>query len=167
MAGEKAERKIRFSYFGIKVEDRSMERDHLFKGKIKGSKTGHEEMDWAFGNLIKELSSGRCFICDLSHFNDSTKLVDVLIEVNPETVCQCIGQNDKNGNIIFENDIIKAHLDDQYPEIITYAKVVWNGFAWCTAESTECEVMSDWDLEVFEICGNIFDNPDLLSREMP
>lgn len=67
--------------------------------------------------------------------------------------------------MIFENDIMRAYLDDQCPEDITYVRIVWNGFSWCTRESMQDDVMDELDCEVFEVCGNIFDNPELLNGE--
>lgn len=64
--------------------------------------------------------------------------------------------------MIFKGDILSAHLDDQHQEDITYVQITWDGFSWCIRESTEDEIMSEWDCENFEVCGNIFDNPELL-----
>ena len=84
------------------------------------------------------------------------------VGIDPETICEYTGLTDKNGRRIFEGDILLAHFDDQYPEDITYAKVTWNGFSWCTRESTKDDVMSEFDCNTFEVCGNIFDNPELV-----
>lgn len=39
-----------------------------------------------------------------------------MAEVDPETVCQCTAMPDKNGKLIFENDILSGHIDVEFPE---------------------------------------------------
>lgn len=60
--------------------------DIVYRGKIKDINTGNNEIDFAYGDLIRDLETGRYFICNLSHFNDTTLLKDVLIEVEKDTV---------------------------------------------------------------------------------
>ncbi|MDY5577205.1 MAG: YopX family protein [Lachnospiraceae bacterium] len=45
-----------------------------------------------------------------------TNDVPNMVEVDPSTICQCTGLKDKNGKLIWENDIMVAHLDDRFPE---------------------------------------------------
>lgn len=89
---------------------------------------------------------------------------DEWVEIVPETLCQYTGLTDKNGQKIWENDILKAHLDEIYPEDITYTKIIWSECRFCTKEnhSSDVETLKKWDGEYFEVCGNIFDNPELL-----
>ena len=89
---------------------------------------------------------------------------DEWVEIVPETLCQYTGLTDKNGQKIWENDILKAHLDENYPEDITYTKIIWSECRFCTKEnySSDVETLKKWDGEYFEVCGNIFDNPELL-----
>lgn len=63
--------------------------DIKYRGKIKGADTGYHEIDFAYGDLIRELKTDRYFICDLSHFDETTLLKDVLIEVEKDTVELC------------------------------------------------------------------------------
>ena len=89
------------------------------------------------------------------------------IEVYPSTICQCTGLKDKSGNLIWENDIMVAHLDDDYPEDETYIRILWHGSGFCSKEkgSEDMLQVDEFDQEHFEVIGNIFDNPELLESE--
>lgn len=88
-------------------------------------------------------------------------------EIDPNTLCQYTGLNDKSGKRIWENDILCGYLDDEYPEDRTLEKVIWNTGGFYTKEkcSIDTELLDEWDTEHFETCGNIFDNPELLEVE--
>lgn len=88
-------------------------------------------------------------------------------EVDPETLCQFTGLYDKNGNKIWENDILVAHLDESYPEDTTYETIEWGVAGWVTheANSVDRQYLDEFDLEHFEVVGNIFDNKELLQEE--
>lgn len=89
------------------------------------------------------------------------------IEVNPATICQCTGLKDKNNNLIWENDILVGYLDDNYPQNATYEMVIWNKSGFCTKEqgSNDISELGEFDQKNFEVCGNIFDNAELLESE--
>lgn len=88
-------------------------------------------------------------------------------DIRPETICQFTGLCDKNGNKIWENDILMAHLDEFFPEDVTYETVEWGVAGWVTheANSIDRQYLDEFDLEHFEVVGNIFDNPELLQCE--
>ena len=90
-------------------------------------------------------------------------------EVDKNTICQCTGLKDRNGKLIFENDIV-AYWDtysteNGWAEADCIGKVVWDD------ETLSFQVtnrLSSESYEVLDECsviGNIFDNPDLLESE--
>lgn len=84
--------------------------------------------------------------------------------IEEETICQCTGLKDKNGKLIWENDILSGHIDDEFPEDETRNRVVWHENGWCTKEPgcDDYEELDDFDSENFEVIGNMIDNPELL-----
>lgn len=88
------------------------------------------------------------------------------MEIDPSTICQCTNR-DKNGNLIWENDIVKDEQGNLY-------KAIWQSnyyqFSWICVKSRIFQIGAKWDLWRFksyeiEVVGNIFDNPELLESE--
>lgn len=82
-------------------------------------------------------------------------------EVDPSTICQCTGSKDKNGKLIWENDIIQHRDSDEIRK--AYIKYSAPFFV---LHSTLGIYSSDTlaDFSKIEVVGNIFDNPELLGR---
>ena len=85
-------------------------------------------------------------------------------EVRPDTICQCTGLKDKNGKLIWENDIVRDEQGNFY-------KAFWQNnyyqFSWVCVKTDVFLIGTKWDLwsiKSFEIevIGNKFDNPELL-----
>lgn len=91
--------------------------------------------------------------------------------IDESTICQCTGLKDKNGKLIWENDFMIGYLDDIYQEDATYVRVMWrnNGFRTHQNGYDDFEILDEFDQNNFEnnfeVCGNIFDNPELLEVE--
>lgn len=119
-----------------------------------------DNVEWVEGYLVKR--HGLYFIYDVIN-SDSCRQNNY--EVDPSTICQCTGLMDKNGKMIWENDILIGHLDDIFPEDATYVRVMWHNNGFCTHQNgydDDYEILEEFDQNIFEVCGNIFDNPELM-----
>lgn len=126
-----------------------MEDRYLFKGKEKDSGK------WLEWNAIAGIPHNVTILTD--------------------TICQCTGLKDKNGNMIWENDVIKYRFGN------VYAQIRYGAYQSCfDSQKTEhIGFYVDWsesrnyrkDLGYWinmvnaEVVGNIFDNPELLESE--
>ena len=85
-------------------------------------------------------------------------------KVEESTICQYTGLTDKNGNKIWENDIIYNPAEERY------FKVCWkkNGGIWVMHSIDDVNYIVDfewhyWSHDV-EVVGNIFDNKELIGE---
>ena len=132
-----------------------MEKRHLFKAQRV------DNGEWVQGNLVFSVYH-KNDVCVGQYGNEVG-----MHEVDSSTICQCTGLKDKNSKLIWENDIMVAHLDDEYPENETYQRVLWHEGGFYTKENGSKEVnpIDEFDQEYFDVCGNIFDNVELLESE--
>lgn len=145
-------------------------REILFRGKRK------DNGEWVEGQLIQSPYMGevRSWI---STPEDKTRLRAIAtyygdwraVEVGTDTICQYTGLTDKNGNKIWENDVIgywdTYSTENGLAEADCIGKVFWDDE---TLSFQVTERLSAESYEVMDECsviGNIFDNPDLLKGE--
>lgn len=146
-----------------------MDDRYLFKAKRI------DNWEWVEGAFYIEPYTDFCYIIQL---NSSGLGFNEFIKVDRETICQCTGLKDKNGKLIWENDVVKKHFYSIYDDCVNseeYIGVVkLKDFAWVVDSfkgEYKCaipifEVMSySEDVKHFEVIGNIFDNKELLERE--
>ena len=138
-----------------------MEDSYLFKAKRL------DNGEWVTGSLIT-CEDGTCKIATsyLEGKADEPILV-CAYDVDRVTICQCTGLKDKNGKLIWENDIVKDEKGNLY-------KAFWQKnyyqYSWICIKSNYLPIGAQWNLwsiKSFEIevIGNTFDNPDLLESE--
>ena len=136
--------------------------------------------EWVEGYLI--YAKKDCYICEnpyecmseYSSLNGQSYGFGGFKLVDQSTICQCTGLKDKNGKLIWENDIIKYHFGNVYAPI-KYGEyqscfdststghigfyVDWTG----TTKENMRKDLGYWiNMVEADVAGNIFDNPDLL-----
>ena len=143
-----------------------MEDRYLFKAKRV------DNGEWVQGALLD--GESHCLIGQEIKFSpyveNECKIVGY--EVDRDTICQCTGLKDKNGKMIWENDIVKRNFylyssETKYEErencgIVKYDKEYARFGYQCSVFAMLSESQKH---DTIEVIGNIFDNPELSESE--
>jgi uncharacterized phage protein (TIGR01671 family) len=131
-----------------------MEDRYLFRAKRV------DNGEWVEGYLI--YAKKDCYVCEnpyecmseYSSLNGQSYGFGGFKLVDPFTICQCTGLKDKNGKLIWENDIVDA---------TDVNCVCVNGIV---VKVTDYNLMLNlYYSDELERVGNKFDNPELLESE--
>ena len=154
------------SGIGENMEDR-----YLFKAKRL------DNGEWEIGNLITNVffrlgQSIPYILCsdkaEYDCFEDFTE-ENGIFEVRPDTICQCTGLKDKNGKLIWENDIVgfwdTYSTENGQAEMDCIGKVVWDDETISFQVTNRLSAESYEVLDECSVIGNVFDNPELLESE--
>lgn len=87
--------------------------------------------------------------------------------VNPSTICQCTGLKDKDGKLIWENDIVFATDDDgNSGQVDTgVGEVDFLEGLWYIGGNVQNALYDINKIHQIKVIGSIFDNPELLEQE--
>lgn len=133
-----------------------MEERYLFKAK----RIDNEE--WVFGDLVHSVYKigDTC----VGQYGNEVGMH----EVDQSTICQCTGLKDKNGRLIWENDIVECKNGKHNFQ----TQIEWDaycaGFIFQDTETSAAgldAITANGLYSESKVIGNIFDNKELLESE--
>ena len=132
-----------------------MEDRYLFKAQRLDSE------EWVEGALVYDNKDELYrIITEIDYSTGTCVMTEKAPRIERFTACQCTGLKDKNGKLIWENDIIKCKFG--------IAVAVWDKSEWrikLVKDNIWRKDLHYWaveDNQRIEVIGNKFDNPELL-----
>lgn len=135
-----------------------MENRFLYRGKRS------DNGEWAEGYLIvDEKDYSKYFIGYVLGTNEDGTPHDLdAAQVDPSTICRCTGIKDKNGKLIWENDIANC-MDAECCGYISWNESEAGFYFDVLLEDGRFEEEHIYDYQdCMEVIGNTIDNPELL-----
>lgn len=147
-------------WYQITEKGKNMEDRYLYRAKRS------DNGEWVEGNILLDIEKNKPFETYRIYPID---YVDICRIVDKTTICQCTGLKDKNGKLIWENDIVgywdTYSAESGLAEADCIGQVVWDDETMSFQVTNRLSAESYEVLDECSVIGNIFDNPELLESE--
>ena len=138
-----------------------MEDRYLFKAKRL------DNGEWVQGYLVYD-NRDKLYriIMEIQYSTGTCITTDNAPRVDSSTICQCTGLKDKNGKLIWENDVVRVTINSGSTICrCAFADTVAQFQLWQKHTIKRTSTVLNLGNYECEVIGNIFDNPELLESE--
>lgn len=141
--------------------------------EIKFRAKDNVDNEWYYGDLLKAIDNDttQCYFIVTDDYSSKATNIELNMCQSPKVISETIGQftglYDKNKVPIYEGDIVKINDEE-----IMYCRYNegYGAFEFALSEKllghTVLELFKRYETQtlIFEVIGNIYDNPDLLGE---